>query len=106
MGNIEISQDEAHTLFINACRYCFGRNTYINELVTGIVRDHISEFRPDTCEIIYKDIKWELQVNGLLDSVKESYKDMDVKPWIDLLPLLKERAMQSEYPPINDLDFI
>ena len=103
---VELNQDEAHSLFISACRYCFGRNTYINGLMTKMVRNHINELQPSTCAIIYKDIKWELRTNGILDKVKESYKDMDVKPWIDLLPLLKERAMQSKYPPINDLDFI
>lgn len=101
---IELNQGEAHSLFISACRYCFGRNTYINSLMTGIVRDHIDELQPATCGILYKDIKWELLENGILDNVQESYKG--IQPWIDLLPLLKERAMQSKYPPINDLDFI
>ena len=99
MGEIAIKQDEAHSLFISACRYCFGRNTYINSLMTSIVRDHIDELQPSTCGTIYNDIKWELRENGILDKVQESYKG--IQPWVDLLPLLKERAMQSKYPCID-----
>lgn len=103
MDEITIRKDEAHSLFISACRYCFGRNTYINQLMTDIVRDHINDLQPETCGIIYRDIKSELRMNGILAKVKEEYKHMDVQPWINLLPLLKERAMKSKHPVNLDL---
>ena len=39
---IAISGDEAHTLFIDAARYAFGRATYASGLTARIIERHIS----------------------------------------------------------------
>ena len=84
---------EAHTLFISSCRYAYGRSTYIGSLIAQIVRAHISDLMPNTCRMIAKDIREELQINGVLDRDDNGlFYSCDVQPWIDLLPVLDERV--------------
>lgn len=93
---MEISQEEAHVLFINACRYAYGRASYTNSFTAGIVKNHINELKPSTCSIIARDIIEGLESDGRLTKVKNSWITLDVKPWVDLLSLLDERAKERD----------
>lgn len=95
---IAISGDEAHTLFIEAARYAFGRATYASGLTARIIERHVDELNPSTCYVLARDVKDELDMFDAAHNGKETYMwyDCDIKPWVDLLPKLEARAAEEE----------
>lgn len=54
---IDIDQDDFGILCICAVRYCMGRQTYMPDLVRGIVKQHISELSNRDVRVMLEDSK-------------------------------------------------
>lgn len=54
---IQISNEDLGTLVIYAIRYSYSRHTYIPELVTSTIFQHISEFSNKDLFVINKELK-------------------------------------------------
>ena len=54
---IQISNEDLGTLVICAIRYSYSRHTYMPELVTSIIFQHISEFSDKDVFVIDKELK-------------------------------------------------
>lgn len=67
-----ITQEDFGTLCICAIRYCQGRQTYMPDLVKGIVAPHLPELSDKDLYVMIEDCKFQTQ--------NELYGD----PWIDM----------------------
>lgn len=90
---MKLDQLEAHVLFINSCRYAYGRNSYMPSLMCRMVSDHIEELLPGTCATIAEDIRKAIK-DGILQAGSPIAYRCDVEPFERLLPLLDERAKE------------
>lgn len=96
---VEVNRFYAHTLFIEAARYAFGRATYASSLTAEIVKQHIDQLAPNTCCVIARDIRKNLDVYYMGQEGKppvDPWYDCDIKPWEDLLPALDKRAEEND----------
>lgn len=50
-------------LTICAIRYCFGRKTYMPELIRGIVRNNIDKIDTQTLKVMEKDCEFQKDMN-------------------------------------------
>ena len=94
---VSVDRFDAHLLFCEAARYAFGRSTYASSATAEIIRKHIDELGPNTCFVIARDIVDELDRYHMSHNWQEDmWYDCDIKPWVDLLPLLNERASEED----------
>ena len=93
---IEISQDEAHILFVDAARYAIGRGTYIADSTARVVFAHIDELSPKTAFVIARDVRSYVEEAERMPARLRANYDLDVKPYVDLLPALDARAGEGE----------
>ena len=64
-GTMEITmeQEDFGTLCICAIRYCQGRQTYMPELVQGIVRQHLKEISDKDLHVMIEDCRYQNDMN-------------------------------------------
>ena len=60
---IDISREDFATLCICALRYCQGRQTYMPDLVRGIVRQHLSEFSDKDIGVMVDDCRFQANMD-------------------------------------------
>lgn len=90
----------AQTLLAAAVRYAFRRETYMPSLTCATLAQGIDGLEPSTAAIIARDIRNEwcdcYMPDGPTDEERRSthYK-CDVQCFVDLLPLLDERARET-----------
>lgn len=58
-----ISSDDFGTLAICAIRYCFGRQTYMPDLVRDIVRPHLAELSDNDLGVMIDDCYFQERTN-------------------------------------------
>lgn len=67
----DIEQNDFATLCICAIRYCHGRETYMPDLVRGIIRPHLAKISDNNLQVMINDCdfqrQFELYGNGLID---------------------------------------
>ena len=63
MVNIDMEEDDFGTLCICAIRYCHGRQTYMPELVRGIVRRFLPTIRDTDLNILIEDCGFQERMN-------------------------------------------
>ena len=85
---IELSEHDFGTLAICAIRYCHGRQTYMPEMVMGIVREHLDELSNKDLAVMINDCDYQ-ERNNLYGN-----EHIDKPGWIEWKNLLvaeKER---------------
>lgn len=90
MEKITLTPYEAETLFIEATRYAIGRATYASSETAKIVNAHLGELTPKACWLIAREIRDHDEIRDK----SHIYYEMDVKPWVDMLPELDVRARE------------
>lgn len=88
---IKINCEDFGCLAICAIRYCQGRETYMPELVRGIVRGHISEVTDKDLQVMINDCEYQYVFGD---------ENIDKPRWIDwkefLLAEQKKRKGDAE----------
>lgn len=92
------------SLLISAVRYAMGRATYMPSMTCDVIRKKSDSLEPSTAVIMARDIRnWWMEHEGPNSPEKyrtsSTFYQMDVKPFVDLLPLLDEitEPLMSEY---------
>lgn len=104
MSDFTLSGDMEQTLLISACRYAFGRHTYMPSLTCSVLSKHMDSLEPFTAAIIARDIRnhWDrYEGPNSIEKFRtpKSCYDMDVRCFTSLLPKLDERSKEcDEYP--------
>ena len=75
-----LEKEDFGTLAICAIRYCHGRQTYMPDLVQGIIRPHLKELSDKDLNVMIEDCEYQERM--------ELYGD----PYIDMPGWLKWRA--------------
>lgn len=91
---IVLNDYEVHALFVDAARYAIGRGSYVSSSTAGIIKAHIGGLTPGTCYILARDIRRYDKDYGHRSS--GMFYDLDIKPFVDLLPALDARAGEGE----------
>lgn len=60
---ITLSEEDFGTLAICAIRYCHGRQTYMPDLVRGIVRGYLSEVEDRDIDVMIEDCEFQEWAN-------------------------------------------
>jgi hypothetical protein len=85
---MNITDDDFGTLAICAIRYCQGRETYMPELVRGIVRGHISEVTDKDLQVMVNDCEYQYAFGD---------ENIDKPRWLAWKDfLLNEQKMRKE----------
>ena len=85
MKDITLNQDDFGTIAICAIRYCQGRQTYMPDLVRGIVRPHLKELDDVGIGVLHEDCEYQKRM--------ELYGD----PYIDMPGWLQwEKEVREE----------
>lgn len=90
-------------ILISALRYALGRKTYTPSMICKIIKDNIGDVYPCVADIMARDIRDFLSKECCLGVGFSVFYDCDIKPFIDLLPILDEAAKpiyrgQYSYP--------
>ena len=85
---IELSQDDFSALAICAIRYCHGRQTYMPDLVRGIIRPHIKELSDKDLSVMIEDCDFQERMHLYGD---ERIDKPGWIKWADELKAEKER---------------
>lgn len=85
---IKLSQDDFATLAICAIRYCHGRQTYMPDLVRGIIRPHLSDLSGKNLGVMIEDCGYQGQMKLYGD---ERIDKPGWLKWADELKAEKER---------------
>lgn len=59
--DIKLTQDSFGILAICAIRYCHGRETYMPDLVRGVIRPHLAEIDDRDLNVMLDDCKFQEQ---------------------------------------------
>ncbi len=59
----KLEKDDFGTLAICAIRYCHGRQTYMPDLVRGIIRSHLRELDDKDLAVMIKDCDFQEQMH-------------------------------------------
>lgn len=104
---------EQRIMLVSAVRYAWGRHTYMPSSTCEILEKHIDQLDPYTAFIIARDIRnyWVKAYGGLFEGrERDVWYDSDVRPFVDLLPLLDEASrpvldddpyMDAPQPPVG-----
>ena len=79
---VEISREDFATLCICALRYCQGRQTYMPDLVRGIVAPHLPDLSDKDLGVMIEDCDFQERMNLYGD------RDIDKPAWIRWKELL------------------
>ena len=60
---INMNDDNFGTLCICAIRYCFGRQTYMPDLVRSIIRRHFSQINDKDLQVMIEDCDFQERMN-------------------------------------------
>lgn len=60
---ITLSEEDFGTLAICAIRYCHGRQTYMPDMVRGIVREHLAEVEDRDLTVMIDDCEFQKRAN-------------------------------------------
>lgn len=87
---------DQNVILVSAVRYAWGRHTYVPSRTCEILTEHMDELDPHTAFIIARDIRnywcmaYDSERNGFVREQRGLYYDLDVQPFVDLLPRLDE----------------
>ena len=88
---IKLNEEDFGTLAICAIRYCQGRQTYMPDLVRGIVREYIAEVEDRDLDVMINDCEFQKRMNLYGD---EKIDKPDWLKWRD--ELLAERKRRND----------
>ena len=60
---VKIDEDGFGTLAVCALRYTFGRQTYMPDLVRGIIRTHLTEITNEDLAVMIEDCHYQERMN-------------------------------------------
>ena len=87
---VELEEKDFATLAICAIRYCHGRETYMPELVRGIIRPHLGEIGDGSLTTMLDDCRFQRVMNLYGD------KKIDMPGWLEWEKwLLNERKRRE-----------
>ena len=90
MDDIKITSEDFGTLAICAIRYCHGRQTYMPELVRGIIRPHLAEISDQDLAVMIEDCNYQRRFDLYGD------KKIDMPDWLKWeQELLAEREQRK-----------
>lgn len=88
---IKLNKEDFGTLAICAIRYCQGRQTYMPDLVRGIVREYMTEVEDRYLDVMINDCEFQEQMNLYGD---EKIDKPDWLKWRE--ELLAERKRRND----------
>ena len=88
---IKLNEEDFGTLAICAIRYCQGRQTYMPDLVRGIVREYMTEVEDRDLDVMINDCEFQKRMNLYGD---EKIDKPDWLKWRD--ELLAERKRRND----------
>ena len=90
----KLTNDDFGTLAICAIRYCHGRQTYMPDLVRGIVRQHLTELNDNDLQVMIDDCDFQERMHLYGD---ERIDKPDWLKWKTELVAEKKRRVKEPY---------
>jgi len=88
---MKIDSEDFGTLAVCSIRYCQGRETYMPELVRGIIRPHLSELSNKDLQVMINDCEFQSKCGSYGD------EQIDKPGWIKWRDtLLNEQARRKQ----------
>ena len=87
---VELDEKDFETLAVCALRYCHGRQTYMPEMVRGIIRPHLGELSDGTLTTLLDDCRFQRQMNMYGDEKIDKPGWLQWEQW-----LLEERRQRA-----------
>ena len=88
---IKLNEEDFGTLAICAIRYCQGRQTYMPDLVRGIIRGYMAEVEDRDLDVMINDCEFQKRMNLYGD---EKIDKLDWLKWRE--ELLAERKRRND----------